>query len=336
MVTPDTAADDSDRERGQLVLTAAIGIGLVIVGLVVVINTVLVSENLSTSESLESSDEVTKFSTSAQRNTRSLVLRLNHWQRNQTGPQIGRNVRHNVSNYSRALGESYAETGISVVNLSYNNDSSTWGTRIVQTNDSWITDAANDSDWTLFESNDHANARRFVFNLNTSHTSTDQFNVTFDNGTETVEIGIQRKRESIAVSSERSLGGDVQDVMCDPSGNRVLIDLMTGEAFTGDCEFNGVLNRTDPERTLEPPYTVSVADGEHGFGKFSVVTNSSLDTSSGPFGPCDPQQADDLGVSRTNPHDPCRSPIVWRANITTTYQSTSIDYWQQHNVSVYP
>ncbi len=336
MVTSGSApADESETDRGQLVLTAAIGIGLVIVGLVIVINTVLVSENLSTSESLEGSDEVTKFSTSARRNTRTLVLRLNHWQRNQTAPQIGGNIQRNMSNYSRALGETYAETGISIVNISYNNDSSKWGTRIVQTNDSWITDDGGSADWTIFEPADTANARRFILNLNSSHTKDEQVNVTFDNGTDTVEIGIQRKSESIAVSSERSLGGSVQDVTCDPSGTRVLIDLMTGEAFTGDCEFNGVLNETHPERSLQPPYSVTVTDGDNGYGKFSVVTNSSFDTFSGRIGPCDPDQAA-TPSDRTNPHDPCRSSIVWRANVTTTYQSPAIDYWQQHNVSVYP
>jgi len=340
MVSDTRNADDvkeSMTSRGQLVLTAAIGIGVIIIGLVIVINTVLVSENISTSESLTDSDEVRTFSTSAQRNTRSLILRLNHWQRNQTAPEIGRGINRNISNYSLALGESYAENGIAIVNLSYNNDSSSWGTRVIQSNDSWMTDTGNNSDWSIFESTSTSNVRRFVVNLNVSNTRTDEFNVTFVNKTdEYVNISMRRDGQSIAISSERSLGGNVSDVACDPSGNRVLVDLMSGSSFTGECEFNGVLNRTNLSRTLQAPYTVTVSDGAHGFGQYSLVTNTTFDEFSGTYGPCDPDQADALGVSRTNPHEPCRSSIVWQANITTTYQSSSVDYWQQQNVSVYP
>jgi hypothetical protein len=112
-----------------------------------------------------------------------------------------------------------------------------------------------------------------------------------------------------------------------------LVELKTGSAFNAECSFAGFTNATDPSRTLDPPYGVQVENGDNVVGKFSFVTNRSVN------------YADDLSLAdfgyadcTTDPDgdDPCGAPAVWIANTTVTYQSDRIDYRRDHNVSVYP
>jgi hypothetical protein len=344
MVGPSNNTGEGERNRGQLVLVGAVGIGLVIIGLVIVINTSLVSENIAASESLQKSDEVTKFSTNARRDTRAIVLRINHRKRNITAPQIASYVNRNLSNYSRALAESHARSGIASVKISFNNESSDWGTRLVQVNDSDLTEpGTNDVSWALFDGTvREPDVRRFILNLNvtaTAEKSTDEFNVTFTNSSgDYVEMGIKSTGKEIEIRTERTPGGNVTDVVCDPSNDRVLINLMTGQSYTGDCDFNGVLNRTNSSRSLDPPYdSVVVEFGDRPDLQYSVVTNLSYEamgSSSPGYDHCDPAYV--TSGTAGSPTAPCRSPAIWRANVTTVYQSWSSDYWQLHNVSVYP
>ncbi|MFB6176564.1 MAG: hypothetical protein ABEI99_05375, partial [Halobaculum sp.] len=255
-----------------------------------------------------------------------------------------------------------------------------WGNRIVQTRDGYFTtpnitsgsttmtggctgivsppnardldDACaevNQSDWQVVNT---TNVRRFIVNLNVSASTNDAMNVTFTNRSgEYVNVSLRVDRTGrprVEISSERSLGGNVTDVYCDPSGNRVLLNLMSGRAFTGDCTFNGVLNRTNASRSLAPPFNVSIHDGDNAYGQFSLVTNRTVNLFNGTldaneFGePRDAEAqfyefcADGTATNPVSRSDPCHVPVVWQANVTATYQSTSIDYWQEHNVSVYP
>lgn len=349
MVAREPTAATEGRSRGQLVLVGAVGIALVIIGLVVVINTTLVSENLAASESLQNADEVTKFSANARRDVRAITLRINHRKRNLTAEQIGTYVAHNLSNYSRALAETHARSGIASVNVSFNNDSSGWGTRVVQKSDSDLRSPVDDDQtWALFEKAGPAgpappptlpepDVRRFVLNLNVTETADEEFNVTFTNASgDYVDIGLQSTGDDIEIRTERTPGGNVTGVTCDPSNGRVLVNLVSGRAYTGDCDFRGVLNRTNSSRSLDPPYeSITITRGDRAVAQYSVVTNLSYEQVgtdlAEPYKHCDPKHA-----SVATATEPCRSHAIWRANVTTVYQSASSDYWQLHNVSVYP
>lgn len=307
------------RDRAQLLLVGSVLVAAIVIGLVVVINTVLVTENVAKGESLDRARDTAQFDSQARRNVRSLVLRLNHDDRNVSAPDLTENVHRNFSNYSRLLAEAYSLREPIWVNISYDNSSSTWGTRIVKASDGEFTAPSGNSDWEPVS--DHRKIGRFVVNLNVSETTTETFYFNISNRTgHHVNISMRAQgggdNSNIVVNSPRQTGASE----CDPANGRVLVDVLSGTAFTGNCEFKAPRNVG-----LQGPFNLTVTNGDDAHGKFGLVVNETVSPPSGSYPDC-----------QSFPQETCEAPVIWAANATVQYESAAIVYEQEHNVSVYP
>jgi len=331
-----------DADRGQLLLVGSVALGIIIVGLVVAVNSLLVTDNVASGGSIEVADDAAAFDAETVRNTRELIVRVNHGPRERGGGEIAENVTTGVRNYSRVLSQTAIRSDGAVVNVSYRNDTSEWGTRIVQVEDGPLQSPGSGvpvpvEDLTDWDPVVDADVGRFLLNLNVSAMPVDETAVTFDNGTETYEAKIKRPTptsQSLRVDIERSYAPDAT-VVCDAqfggTRKRILLDLKTGTVLGSECSPPGVRNASNESQTLAPPYDVSVEDGDVAVGKYGIVVNETDATFASAaatydYGDCTAVDADDL----------CSTPAVWNAAVTVTYQSDSVDYTQGHNVSVYP
>jgi hypothetical protein len=169
---------------------------------------------------------------------------------------------------------------------------------------------------------------RFIVNLNVSETSTDPFTINITNRTDDyVSVEFERRSGDINITANRSVGSTTHtQVTCDPSRERVLVDLMRGQSLTSECEFPAT-------RPLDPPYAVTIRNGDRAVGEYGFVVNESLADfnilggPTGTFDGCD---------GSVEPDTPCTVPAVWTANVSLEYDSRTITYRQEHNISVYP
>lgn len=335
-------------DRAQLLLLGAIGVAVVVVGLTVAVNSTLIVEDSATSDSIHGADDAASFDAEAVRNVRTVVLRLNHGPRERTGERLAENVSVGLGNYSQVLTRSVVRSEGAWVNVSYDNDSSEWGSRVVQPDDAQFdapadpaTPYADDARWQPVED---ADVGRFVLNLNLSAMDEEAATIRIANETGAyLDVELSKPDEdslAVEVSGERSgFGSDTAVDDCEAvrgakSRDRVLLELKTGTVFGGDCRVPAIRNASDESRTLDPPYNVSVRDGDNLVGKFSIVTNETDVPFKGGFAETSEYgYADCAGADAT---EFCSAPAVWTANVTVDYQSDRVDYTADHNVSVYP
>lgn len=319
-----------ERSRAQLILIGSIAIALVIVGLVVVINTVLFTENIATSESAERAGEAAEFDFQTRRDTRSLILRLNHDQRRVDGPTLADRIEGNLTTFERLLRESRASQDGAWVEISYNNGSSDWGERVVKGAEGELTAPDGSENWDVLGDSD-VTVGRLILNVNVSETSETPYYINVSNATEYVNLSIYANDAgaNANVSIDATVPSDDYEYECNPSRGVVLLDVQSGESFTGDCTFNGTSG-------LAPPTNVTISNGSNGYGKFGLVANESV-----PNYRIDPDspsggtlQAYDTCTA--SPGETCRSPIVWSANVTYRYESRTINFTRAENLSIYP
>lgn len=340
---------DADRrsERAQLLLVGSLAIAVVVIGLAVVVNSVLLTENVARSDSVGVADDATSFDAEAVRNVREIVLRANHRSRLHTQDELASRINGSIRNYSHLLAQATIRDEGAWVDIQYNDGASVWGERVVQVEDGRLNSPgpSNETDWRPLVNepggSDDADIGRFVLNMDVGNSSGNPLTVTVTNDTsdpatgDRVRIRIEKETNgSVLVETHRTYAPDPPVTSCTPTRTRLLIELKTGSAFNAECSFAGIVNATDPSRTLEPPYGVQIENGDTVIGKFSLVTNRSV------------EYADDLSLTDfeyddcTAPvppgDDPCGAPAVWTANATVTYRSDRIDYRRDHDVSVYP
>lgn len=317
--TADTSGEGGE-DRAQLLLVGAVAIALVVIGLVVVINTVLYTENVATSEGADRANDAAKFDYEGQRGLQTIVFRVNHRGRNVTADGLKRRINRNVTNYTFLLSEVYASSSPVFVNLSYDNDSSEFGKRIVQAEDAGLNSTTGTSTWSPVDPSDREAVGRLVINLNVTATSQDEFGVIVSNGTDDVDVEFNRTGNSFdsnfEVEATRSWAPD-SSTTCDPTGGRLLVDVLDGRVFSGQCSFNST-------QGLEGPYSVQFVDGDNAIGKYGIVTNET-DASL--------PRCTSGGVA---PDEICVSPAVWTANVTLTYNANRVQFQKETNITVYP
>jgi hypothetical protein len=326
---PDPAEESSGRarDRAQLLLVGSVAFAVVIIGLVVVINTVLFTENLQTGDALDRSEEVAHVNYEAQSDVSSLVLRINHNHRNATAGQLASAVKANVSRYSLVLSELYGERGSAVVNITYDNATSTTGTRIVQSARTDVESPSGSVNWFPIDESDRRDVGRFVLSANVEDSSIQRFHVNITNASDDyVRFSMNRTvggDPDLRIETERSYAAG-STVECDPSANLVLLDLLEGRQFTGGpsgCEFAAT-------EGLEGPYSIEYRRGDRINASYGFVFEERLKRyGSGPYPACT------ASVPRT---EVCHASAIWTANVTIHYDAGSIRYTQPHNVSVYP
>ncbi|WP_459193391.1 hypothetical protein [Halosimplex sp. J119] len=312
-----------DRDRAQMILLGALTLAAVIVALTVVVNSHFVTENSAVSEVSPQIDEAQEFEYESRKGARSLVLRLNHRHRNLTGAELGTIIERNMTVYSSLMAESYAGSRGQHVAISYDNESSHFGSRVVQAADGNVTSDGGSEEWTIGEDGEYRNMGWFTMNVNVDETSDRPTWINVTNATgASVNVSINRTTVgtgvNLGVSSNVSHAGN-SSTLCDPSRDRVLLDVFEGSSFNGECDFNGT-------RSIAPPYQVDVSGGKQLVAKYELVYNDT-NPSHSYYGPC--EQAGPL------PDQPCRSPAVWTANVTTEFGGSQLDYANEYNITVY-
>jgi hypothetical protein len=312
---------DRTRGRAQLILLGAVTLAVLIVGVTVVVNSLTVTRTAGPSQASPQIDEAREFSFESRKGVRSLVVRLNHRHRNQTAPELATLVADNVSAYGRLLAESYASSHAEYVSLTYDNDSSAFGRRVVQVADDNVTDASGARDWQVGDPGEYRQIGRFTLNLNVDNTSTTAGRIVVSNGSERVTYHVSRTTNgSLNVTSDLSYAGNVTGV-CDPSRQRVLVDLREGSSFSGDCSFNGTT-------VFDGPYTVRVENGANLVGKYELVYNESMGVPPGTYDRCE-------NAASVPGTDPCTAPAVWVASVSVSFDSSETRFTNGYNVSIY-
>lgn len=308
------------RERAQLILVGSIAIAVVLIGLTIVLNSAVFTENVAGGSSVGATGDVAEFDREAIRNVRSLVVRINH-ESVYSGTGGGEttlkgDVRQNVSAYSDVLAESYADSGSVYVNVTYE-ETGAIGNRIVQDDDANFSDNPGSDTWTLVD--EPFVLGWYVVNVDVQNVSqTDPFylELTDASGTE-LNVSMQQTSDGELDVNASIAGGNVSDVTCTPKNGRVLLDVLDGTSYTGDCSFNST-------GYLQRPYAeLRVVDGENGRGKYDVVMNRTDTASLNGVPNC------------ASVNEPCRSIAAWSVNVTTVYETGSLSHERNREVTVY-
>jgi hypothetical protein len=234
----------------------------------------------------------------------------------------------NVSTYSDLMAESYATGAPTSVSVEYNYAERN-GTRVLQTEDGKFTRTGTDAPpftWTPLQSpSDPQPIDWLVLNLDARNVSKSQpFQVVItDSDNDKGRIYVQRNsspgRQVLAVDVWAEFQGTANDtdtVTCSVSNGRVLLDVLDGTSLGRDCAFNS----TGP---LDGPYKkVTFQNGDRAAGKWALVTDEPSNTLA------------DCG-SLASLGEPCNTPVVLEANITTTYATEGLRYENTQNVTIY-
>jgi hypothetical protein len=313
-----------DRSRGQLLLVGAAVLALVIIGIVVVVNTSLFTENVEAPGVSSGVTQVSEIDYNLRQAVRTLTVRVNHQSVNHTSSGIQSQVGRNVTNLSKATRATFVASQSTAVAVDYNRGSSTLGTRVVQERDGYLTDDGTEFGQPEWRPVQGQNIGWFVLNLNVTEMENVPVHANVSNSTgASVNITMTKVNATspdVRINTSVS-GGPESSVVCDPASGRLLIDLQSGESFTDDsCRFNGTSSITNAS-------TADFEAGDHAQGSYSVVANESGGVS-GVIG--------GLPECRSvSPDTPCRSPVVWSANVTISVRDSTVAYENTHNISVY-
>jgi hypothetical protein len=336
-VTPSLDTDD----RAQLLLVGAVVLALIILGLTTVTNTVLFTENTGPGEATAETNTVEQFDYEGTISAKSIILRVNHAERNVTTSDVNATVNGEMSAYSAALARSYASGGSAFVSVNYTGIERN-ATRIVQAVDRNFTYNASHSgsvtddaaDWTPLPDGERTGIGWFALNVNLANTSGAPATITIQNATgDRLEYTLNRSGggsgSNLTIQVEQPSSGLSEETSCGSTGGRVSVLLHRGVGALGDCEFPSV-------STIEPPYSVSISDGDRIAGQYEIVANrtwhsndarldASVSGSDEPYPNCA-----DAGIQ-----PPCLSPVVWTGNVTLQYVSPSVEFSANKTIAVY-
>jgi len=315
-----------ESRRGQLILVGAVVIAAVIIGLTVLINSVLFTETVGSDSMNSRVGEASQSDFEVRKAVRSLLLRVNHGERNVTKDRVQARAARNVLLYSRLIGEVYATARPIGVNATYSNTSTDLGVRIVQSYDGGMNRSDGTATWTpLPGGGTPRDLGWFTMNVNVQNSSKEEEFSIFarETGGSTVTLSFNKTANStVWINSSGSVTAG-ESTVCDPSNGRVLVDIYDGTAFTGDCSFVGFEAILDGSNALSK---IEFRDGDEQIGQYSMVFNGSLASPSPTLSKCS------AGPSMT---DPCWTPVVWTANITTHVTGEGLTYSNQYNISIY-
>ena len=306
-------------------LIGAVAVAFVIVGLVVVVNTALVGGGTSGVAPAAESSEAVEFNDQVRQDLRETTIRVNQATVYDDRSDLTTAVEENVSTYSSLLAESYATGEPTSVSVEYNYAERN-GTRVLQAEDGNFTrtgTTATPVTWSPLQSGGSPEPITwFVVNLdakNVSDSSPFEVVVTDKDG-DVGRIFIERNsspgRQVLAVDVRTELpdpDDSTDTVTCTASNGRVLLDLLDGSSLGRDCSFN----TTGP---LDGPYReVEFRNGDRAAGKWSLVTDEPGNSLA------------DCGSL----DEPCNTPVVLEANVTTTYATEGLRYENTQNVTIY-
>lgn len=321
MVTFSDSRSDT-RSRGQLLLVGAAILAVVIVGVVIVVNSALFIENVESSGVSSGVTQVSEIDYNLRQAVRTTTLRVNHRSVGHTGGALAVQVERNITNLSQATRLTYVTSQSTVVTATYENSSSSFGTRVVQEDDDYLTADGSDTGDTTWVPVENRNVGWFVVNLNVTEMNERRVHTNASNANgATVNVTMKKVNDtSPNVNITTSVnGGPGVPTTCDPANGRLLVDVHSGESYTDDsCRFHGTT-------AIANASTVRISGGDNARGSYSLVANESGSVSGVLVPAC--RNSGGLG--------PCRSPVVWTATIDLRVRSTGVAYDTTHNISVY-
>jgi hypothetical protein len=315
-------------ERGQLILIGAFVVSTVVVGLTLLLNTTLFVDSAVPSTPSDQLEESSQFDRQSRRTMTELLHRTNVDERNRTKPELETDVTGQAGEYSRLLGSVYTTSGSATVNITLDTDNSTFGERVVQQEDGGLVAPGGDDDWEALDGASTARATIgwFVADVNVSGTETDPATITVSNTSDAITYTVERDDGRLRVRSNPTFAGPVT-ANCTPSFNRVLVNFYQGD-LRGNC--GGSSSFTGIDR-LGGQHATEIDDGDRVTGEYEFIINEtgatydSL-TFNGPYDECDTGEPAD---------EPCRTPAIWEANVSTAYLGSTVTYTNTYNVSVY-
>jgi hypothetical protein len=314
----------SGRERGQLILVGALTVAVSIVAITVFLNTTLFTESIAPSTASDQLDDARQFDQQARTGATELLHRINLRERNRTLAELEENATQGVRNYSQLLAASHAESGTASVNVSLDPDASEYGNRTVQLVDANLTGPGGTEDWDPVPDTNRT-IGWFVVDMNVEESTTASTELTVTNGSsDNLSLSVRKNLSglgtNVTVVSDPSFGS-VDQVTCEASFGRVLIDLyhgtVVGTTCASDSSFTGI-------EALSPPHSLEVTSGDSFTGEYEYVLNQSI--------PKTQRCRDVPGAPAT---EPCATPALWQANLSTAYLGTAATYRNSYNVSLY-
>jgi hypothetical protein len=298
-----------------LILVGAVVVALVLVGTAVVFNSVLHTASIAPQSSTLASDNARTYEVAATRDLQRLTRSI----ANGSDSADIDLVRENTTEYARRLSASVARDDAAAVDLTFNRTLSTVNARIVQSDPGKLTDEGNANDWNLV---DPANAttvtefyqRVWLDDANTSATTGQAYEFTVENTTtgDTWTIKLFKNPPSSTTLQELENGVVVNSCSYPDSGfveiNRTAID---GPGLVCNIDFaSGV----------DPPYVLSIANGNKVTGDYSITVASDVDRS--------------VYFDESAGNDPYINEVVTRAKFDYEYDSPTLEYHSTLTVGV--
>jgi len=312
--------------RGQLLLVGAVVLAIVIVVLSLVVNTVLFTQNADAEGVSAEIESVDEFAFEAGKTSRSILLRVNHAEYERNVDALQAQVSLSIRNYSDALERSYATSGTVYVNASE------WqtirnGTRLIQPSDRSFTSTdpadPDPENWEIIASGEETDIGWYLLNVDLRNVSAQRAEINISGDTEYLEYAMNRSDGGNGNNLSIAVDGSTvspETTNCTATGGRVLVDLFDGEGSFGRCSFAGI------DDTLEPPYEVEIDNGNRLNGTYSIVTETTWAGGSG----------SDFPDCENNPSaTTCSTPVVWNGSVNLTYESSTVQYAQERNITVY-
>ncbi|GAA0282594.1 hypothetical protein [Halobacterium noricense] len=295
-----------DRDRGQLLLVAGLGLALAFVVLALVLNAVVFTENLATRNHGET-DDVVGYERATEAGVGGLLVQTNTHDdadhanlRNVLGAGVG-TWDANASLLSASSGTITAASVGSVEN----------GTRIAQPDERNFSDANGTNDWTAAV--DVSETRRFEAVV--TPTSGSPVTFTFSDGTASWRVEVIDE-------------GSDTNVTAFQNGSRVATETQSSDTVALDVTegtVNGtrIANWTFAEN-VSAPYDVSVENGGNANGKYGFVVDV-------------PNAEDDVSASTyadRSSGSPTAVPALYSATVAVSVQDDRVTY--ETNVTVAP
>lgn len=297
-------------ERGQLLLVAALALGVLLVALALIVSTAIHTEAVSTqgSDALHDERAAVSYQESAHRGVAGIVGRVNE-NGSASHDELAENLSAGVVEWNDAAARGYARDGTaanaSLVGV-------TDGTRVAQDDARDFGNRSGSSEWTVAES--ASNVREFRMNVSADALAEPANETcTGSDGCLTVEVedetGADPWRMFVYSSDENTTSVRVtppsgDDGVCDASGELVEIDVTAGTVDGEDCEY-----LTFAEN-VSTPYDVAFANADAVVGTYELTVDRELSA--------DPHF--DVDGS------PTVEPAIYAANVSVTYRSPNLVY----------
>ena len=313
------------RERGQLLLVAALGMAVLFVVLALTLNTAIYTENLATRGSdLAGGREAVDYRAGTEAGVEA-VIESSNYHHNESATTLEANLSSGIADLHRLSSIHSAASG-RVTNTSLNGHVE--GSRIVQSSDRNFTDDEGNSTWIVADQ--IHGTRSFSMNVSqTALTRTDRpslfasevFVITFEGAGDVWNVSVYNE-----TGGPGSITVDVSHAgtkygPCRVTTQRAVIDI-TGETVGGtDCPELGYLDN------VTGPYAISFNDTLDGSdetvnGTYELVVDEPPSTIK------DGQYHDDGSGKQ-----PYLTPAIFSADIRVVYNTTRIQYMSDFRVN---